>query len=200
MTQTQPGAPASAPDAAPTPGGRTAAHLRTRTYSWADPRPGLERLPVTSGLDLLRAMQAGEVAAPPLAATLDFADFLAVGEGEVDVTLVPAEHHLNPLGSVHGGVLAALLDTAAGCAVHTTLPAGTGYTSLDLATRFLRPVTPATGLVRAQGRVLVRGSRTATAEARLLDSSGRLLAHATSTCLVFPIPSGTRPGGGSPDA
>jgi uncharacterized protein (TIGR00369 family) len=189
MTQTQGEASAIPQHSAPAPA--SGGTRRTRTYSWDDPRAGLARLPVTAGLDLLRAMQAGEVPAPPLAATLDFAEFLVLGEGAIAVTLVPAEHHLNPLGTVHGGVLAALLDTAAGCAVHTTLPAGTGYTSLDLSTRFLRPVTPATGLVRAEGRVLSRGSRTATAEARLVDADGRLLAHATSTCLVFPLPAGT---------
>jgi uncharacterized protein (TIGR00369 family) len=131
-------------------------------------------------------MTRGELPFPPLAATRDFKDFI-VEPGRVTVTLLPAEHHLNPLGSVHGGVLAALLDTACGCAVHTTLPAGTGYTSLDLSTRFLRAVTPATGLIRCEGEVLTRGSRTATAQARITDESGRLLSHATSTCLVFPI-------------
>jgi uncharacterized protein (TIGR00369 family) len=179
MTQTQvPGALAS-----PVP----APAVRERSYTWRDPSSTLERLPTTAGIDLLRAMAAGEVPIPPLAATLDFEEFLVVGEGEIAVTLRPGEHHMNPLGTVHGGVVAALLDTAAGCAVHAVLPAGTGYTSLDLAVRFLRPVTPATGLVRAEGKVLSRGSRTATAEARLLDGAGRLLAHATSTCMLFPL-------------
>ena len=175
MTQTQPSpaAPAVGP--------------RSRSYSWQDPRPGLARLPVTAGIDLMRALEAGELAPPPISATLGFVGFAVVGEGAVTVTLEPGEHHMNPLGTVHGGVIAALLDTAAGCAVHTTLPAGTGYTSLDLQTRFLRPVRAGQGPVRAEGTVLARGSRTATAEARLLDEQDRLLAHATSTCMVFPI-------------
>lgn len=159
---------------------------RSRTYAWADPAGFLAALPRTDGLTLLRRMAAGEVAVPPLAATLDFADFTAE-PGQVTVTLHPGEHHLNPLGTVHGGVLAALLDTACGCSVHTTLDAGTGYTSLDLVTRFLRPVTTATGPITCTGSVLTRGSRTATAQAQVVDSAGRLLAHATSTCLLFPI-------------
>lgn len=161
--------------------------LRSRTYTWQDPRPGLAMLPTTAGADLLAAMGSGEIPVPPLAATLDFEQLVVLGEGSVALTLVPAEHHLNPLGTVHGGVIAAVLDTVAGCAVHSALPAGTGYTSLDLHTRFLRPVTPATGRVRAEGTVVSKGGRTATAEARLVDDAGRLLATATSTCLLFPI-------------
>ncbi len=180
MTQTQLADGARAGDAS----------ARTRSYSWQDPRPFAERLPTTPGTDLMRAMQAGEIPVPPLAATLDFAEFVVVGEGAVAVSLVPGEHHLNTLGTVHGGVIAALLDTATGCAVHTCLPAGVAYTSLDLNVRFLRPVTLATGLVRAEGSVLTRGNRTATAQARLIDGQGRLLAHATSTCLLFATPAG----------
>ncbi len=160
---------------------------RGRSYTWDDPGPGLARLPVTAGADLLRAMERGELPVPPLAATLDFERIAVVAEGVVELTLVPGEHHLNPLGTVHGGVIAAMLDTVAGCAVHSVLPAGTGYTSLDLHTRFLRPITPATGRVRAEGTVVSRGSRTATAEARLVDERDRLLATATSTCLLFPL-------------
>jgi uncharacterized protein (TIGR00369 family) len=107
--------------------------------------------------------------------------------GRAVFALVPAEYHYNPLGSVHGGVIATLLDSATGCAVHSVLPAGTGYTSVDLATKYLRPVTIDTGRVTAEGTVISRGSRTALAEARLTDADGRLLAHATSTCLLFRI-------------
>jgi uncharacterized protein (TIGR00369 family) len=168
--------------------GSTAETVRERTYTWSDQRPMLAALPTTSGLEALRAMASGELPTPPLAATLGFEEFEVAGAGQVAVTLRPAEYHLNPLGTVHGGVIAALLDTACGCAVHSALPAGTGYTSLDLSTRFLRAVTPATGLIRCEGSLLTMGSRTATAQARLVDASGRLLAHATSSCLVFPVP------------
>jgi uncharacterized protein (TIGR00369 family) len=138
------------------------------------------------GLDLLLAIQRGEHPAPPLASTLGFGA-LTVEPGRVVVELEPAEFHLNPLGTMHGGVIAALLDTACGCAVHSLLPAGVGYSSLDLSTRFLRPVTPRTGPIRCVGTVLNQGRRTATAEASLLDGEGRLLAHATSTCMTFPL-------------
>ena len=159
---------------------------RARTYAWRDPAPFLAALPTTPGLALLEAMMRGEIPEPPIARTIGFADFQA-HSGRVIVTLRPAEHHLNPMGTVHGGVICTLLDTVCGCAIHTTLDAGTGYTSLDLNTRFLRPVTAATGLIRCEGEVLARGSRTATAQARLVDENDRLLAHATSTCLLFPI-------------
>jgi uncharacterized protein (TIGR00369 family) len=102
-------------------------------------------------------------------------------------SLLPGEEHYNPIGSMHGGVYATLLDSAAGCAVQSTLPQGTGYTSVDLAVKFLRPVTVDTGRVRAVGTVLNGGRRTALAEARLLDDEDRLLAHATSTCMIFPV-------------
>jgi uncharacterized protein (TIGR00369 family) len=101
------------------------------------------------------------------------------------VYLTPREFHYNPLGTVHGGVLATVLDTATGCAVHSTLAAGEGYTSLDLNTKFVRPVTVDSGRLRCRGTVLSRGRRTALAEARLTDGAGRLVAHATSSCLIF---------------
>ncbi len=97
----------------------------------------------------------------------------------------PQEFHYNPLGTVHGGVLATILDTATGCAVHSVLPAGVGYTSLDLTTKFLRPVTVASGELRCEGTVISRGRTTALAEARMTDGAGRLVAHAVSTCLLF---------------
>jgi uncharacterized protein (TIGR00369 family) len=159
---------------------------RARTYTWRDPAPFLAAMPTTHGLALLEAMTRGEIPEPPIARTMGFEDFQA-HSGQVTVTLRPAEHHLNPLGTVHGGVICTLLDTVCGCAVHTTLDVGTGYTSLDLNTRFLRPVTVASGLIRCEGEVIARGSRTATAQARLVDENDRLLAHATSTCLLFPI-------------
>ena len=108
-------------------------------------------------------------------------------EGRVAVELVPQEFHYNPLGTVHGGVISTLLDTAAACSVHTTLPAGVGYTSLDLNVKFLRPVTVDSGTLRCEGTVLQRGRRAALAEARLTDTRGRLIAHATSSCLIFPL-------------
>ncbi|MEU5829436.1 PaaI family thioesterase [Micromonospora tulbaghiae] len=160
---------------------------RTRTFTWSDPAAGAAHLGRRSGLELMRAMIAGELAAPPIMHLVDMSRMEAE-EGRVAVELLPQEFHYNPLGTVHGGVLSTLLDTAAACAVHTTLPAGVGYTSLDLNVKFLRPVTVDTGLLRCEGTVLQRGRRTALAEARLTDTANRLVAHATSTCLIFPLP------------
>ncbi|MET8307976.1 MULTISPECIES: PaaI family thioesterase [unclassified Micromonospora] len=160
---------------------------RSRTFTWSDPATNAAQLGQRGGLDLLRAMIAGELAAPPVMHMIDMARMEA-DEGRVAVELVPQEFHYNPLGTVHGGVISTLLDTAAGCAVHTTLPVGIGYTSLDLNVKFLRPVTVDSGILRCEGTVLQRGRRTALAEARLTDASSRLIAHATSTCLLFPIP------------
>ena len=157
---------------------------RSRTHHWEDPTPAQAELRTRSGLDLLLAMGSGHLPLPPFAST---GGIVAVEAevGRVVFSLQPAEHHLNPLGSVHGGVLATLLDTCAGCAVHTTLPAGTGYTTLDLSVKYLRAVTPASGVVRGEGVVVSAGRRTALAEARAFDSEGRLLAHATSTCMIL---------------
>ncbi|SME88817.1 PaaI family thioesterase [Streptomyces sp. Amel2xC10] len=159
---------------------------RTRTYDWEDPGITAAAVGHRSGLDLLRDVRAGLLPRPPIAASLDFT-LDVVEHGRAEFSLLPGEEHYNPIGSVHGGVYATLLDSAAGCAVHTTLPAGTGYTSVDLSVKFLRRITVDTGRVRAIGRVLSGGRRTALAEATLVDAEDRLLAHATSTCLLFPL-------------
>jgi uncharacterized protein (TIGR00369 family) len=157
---------------------------RSRTFTWDDPVALAAAARTTKGLDFLRACVAGELPAPPIL-KLTGGTLEEVGPGHAVVSLEPGEEHYNPIGSVHGGVLATFLDSAAGCAVHTTLDAGTGYTSLDLSIKFLRPVMVETGKIRAVGSVLNRGRRTALAEARLYDSADRLLAHATSSCLIF---------------
>ncbi|MEU8002333.1 PaaI family thioesterase [Catellatospora sp. NPDC049111] len=157
---------------------------RTRTFSWSDPRRNAAELGRSSGLELLQAMSRGELPAPPVMHLLGM-EGLEAEEGRVVVTMRAQEFHYNPLGGVHGGILATLLDTAAACAVHSTLPAGVGYTSLDLTTKFLRPVSVDSGLLRCEGTVISRGRRTALAQSQLTDDRGRLLAHATSTCLIF---------------
>lgn len=139
-----------------------------------------------AGLDFLREVQAGRLAAAPVGRTLDFA-LDEVEHGRAVFSLVPGEEHYNPIGSMHGGVFATLLDSAAGCAVQSTLPQGMAYTSLDLTVKFLRPVTVDTGRVRAVGTVVSGGRRTALAQAQLVDAADRLLAHATSSCLLFPV-------------
>lgn len=160
---------------------------RTRTYEWEDPALTAAAVGRGSGLEFLREMLEGRLPGPPVMATVDAA-LDEVEFGRAVFSLEPGEEHYNPIGSVHGGIFATLLDSAAGCAVQSTLPAGTGYTSLDLTVKFLRRITVGTGRVRAIGTVLNSGSRTALAEARLVDGRDRLLAHATSSCMLFPLP------------
>ncbi|RAY11134.1 aromatic compound degradation protein PaaI [Actinomadura craniellae] len=160
---------------------------RTRTYEWTDPASLAATALTMSGLDFLRALAAGELPQPPIAATLGFS-LLEVEEGRAVFACEPGEEHYNPIGSVHGGVYATLADSAAGCAVQSTLPPGMAYTSLDLSIKFLRKVTVETGRFTAVGTVRNRGRRTALAEVELFDSADRLLAHATSSCLLFEVP------------
>ncbi len=167
---------------------RTQDATRTRTFSWSDPAPaaGLRHL---SGLELLQAMERGELPPPPIMHTIG-AGGITAEPGRVTVELDPQEFHYNPLGTVHGGIIATLLDTAAGCSVHSTLPAGVTYTSIDLTVKFLRPITLASGRLRCEGSVLQRGRRTALAQAQLYDGAGKLAAHATSSCLIVDAPGG----------
>ena len=172
MTQTQP---------------QSQFETETRTFSWATPGQGdLSRLLELDGLQQLEAMRAGEMPPPPIMDTLGFTD-LRPERGRVVVEMPAAEFHYNPLGTVHGGVISTLLDTAAACAVHTTLAAGEFYTSVDLTVKFLRPVTVDSGLLTCEGTVIQRGRRTALGQAQLTDGAGRLVAHATSTCMIFPV-------------
>lgn len=158
--------------------------VRSRTFTWSDPMLNAAELGRRSGLELLQAMARGELPAPPITHLMG-AGRIEVELGRVVVTLEPQEFHYNPLGSVHGGVLATLLDTAAGCAVHSTLPAGVGYTSLDLTTKFLRPASLASGTLTCEGTVLSKGRRTALAQAVITDARGGMVAHATSSCMLF---------------
>jgi uncharacterized protein (TIGR00369 family) len=160
---------------------------RTRTYTWSDPRVTADQIGQLSGLETLRAIGLGHLPSPPIMHTLGM-EGIEVEEGKITFSMRAQEFHYNPIGSVHGGVMSTMLDSAAGCAVHSTLPAGWGYTSLDLTVKFLRPVTVDSGQLRCEGTVINRGRSTALAEARLFDESGRLVAHATSTCLLFEIP------------
>jgi uncharacterized protein (TIGR00369 family) len=162
---------------------------RVRTYEWGDPAVSATAARTSVGIDVLRALAAGDLPAPPILATLGF-ELESVEPGRVVFALDPAEYHYNPIGSVHGGVFATLLDSATGCAVHSMLPAGVGYTSLDLSVKFLRAMVVDTGRVRCVGTVTHLGGRTALAEARLTDGRDRLLATATSSILLI------RPEGG----
>lgn len=159
---------------------------RTRTYSWVDPQELDKTGRGMAGLDFTRhLLLSDELGVMPIAATLGF-KLAEVDEGYVVFVGEVGEHLYNPIGVVHGGVAATLLDSAAGSAVHTTVPAGTGYTTLDLSVHYLRPITADLRPIRAIGTVLNRGRRTALGQAELRDSADRLLAHATSSCMLFP--------------
>lgn len=157
----------------------------TRTHAWTPPSAvDLTSLAGKDGLGQLRAMVDGEMPPPPVMSLVGVTDFRPE-RGTVTVEMPAAEFLYNPLGSLHGGVISILLDTAAGCSVHSTLAEGEGYTSLDLNVKFLRAVTVDSGTLRCVGTVIQRGRRTALAEAKLFDEAGRLLAHATSSCMIF---------------
>ena len=157
---------------------------RRRTFEWGDPLAGAEAAKERSGLQYLQAMSRGEYPTAPIAEALGFR-LREVAEGRAVFECEPAEYHYNPIGTVHGGLACTLFDSAMGCAVHTTLPAGTGYTTLELKVNFLRPITVDTGKVFCEGTAVHVGGRVATAEARLTDASGNLYGHATTTCMVF---------------
>jgi uncharacterized protein (TIGR00369 family) len=137
-----------------------------------------------SGMEYIRLIFQGELPPPPIADLMGFRGVeFELGRAVFEMT--PGPQHYNPIGSVHGGVALTLLDSAMGCAVHTTLEAGVGYTTLEVKTNFVRPITAETGVIRCEGTVLHGGSRVATAEGRLVDSQGRLLAHGSTTCLIL---------------
>ncbi len=157
----------------------------SRTFSWTTPgQVDVAALLEMTGLEQLQSMREGGMPHPPIMDTLGITD-LRPEQGRVTVEMPAAEFHYNPLGSVHGGVISTLLDTAAACAVHTTLAVGELYTSVDLAVKFLRPVTVDSGLLTCEGTVIQRGRRTALAQAQLTDGAGKLVAHATSTCMIM---------------
>lgn len=139
------------------------------------------------GIDFVRKMFAGELPAPPIMQNIEPFDQTA-DPGVIGFSSIPGFRHYNPIGSVHGGYAATLLDSAMGLAVHSMLPPGSGYTTLEFKISFIRGMTKESGTVRTEGKILNAGRRAATAEARIVDARGRLLAHATTTCLVFEIP------------
>ena len=157
---------------------------RTRTVAWEDPAAGAGAAAEMSGLEYLRAIARGELPAAPMANLLSF-DFHEIEDGRVVFECVPAEYHYNPIGAVHGGLACTLFDSAMGCAVHTMLPAGVGYTTVELKVNFLRPIDAKTGRLLCEGTTIHVGGRIATAEARLRDERGKLYGHATTTCMIF---------------
>ena len=160
---------------------------RTKTLTWQDPMIGATAMTTMSGIDYMRALQAGDFPPPPILAVMNL-DLLEVGEGTVTFTAQPDESHYNPIGAVHGGFACTVLDSVTGCAVQTTLPHGFGYTSLEIKVNYLAGITATTGPLTAVGTVIKPGKRVAFAEGVLTDSAGKVVATASSTLLVFPIP------------
>jgi uncharacterized protein (TIGR00369 family) len=146
----------------------------------------LDQVRAVDGLTLMTGVMDGRFPAPPISKALGF--WMSTVElGRVVFDYQPVFDHYNPLGSVHGGIAATLLDSVMGCCIHTTLKAGTGYTTVEIKINYVRAMTDKTGPVQAEGQVINVGSRIATSEGRLVDGTGKLLAHGTTTCLIFPI-------------
>ena len=146
----------------------------------------IEQARTMDGLTLFQGLLEGKFPAPPIGRALGFR-VSEVEFGRVAFTYTPVFDHYNPLGTVHGGIAATLLDSVMGCCIHTTLKAGTGYTTVEIKVNYVRAMTDKTGPVTAEGKVINVGSRIATSEGRLTDASGKLLAHGTTTCLIFPM-------------
>ncbi len=157
----------------------------TRTFSWQDPAASAAEGLKLAGLDYIRAIQTGELPPPPIAKLLDM-EIVEAEEGRAVFALTPAEWMYNPIGMVHGGIAATILDSCMGCAVHTTLPAGVGYTTTDMQLRYIRAMGVASGRVLAEGRVVHLGRRTATAEGRVFTHADEtLIAHGSTGCAIL---------------
>ena len=157
---------------------------RTRQITWQDPVPTAAAGASMAGIDYVRAIMAGEMPPPPIAVLMNM-EPAELSEGRAVFAGEPGEEHYNPIGGVHGGYASTLLDSAMGCAVHTTLPAGVGYTTQTLEVKFVRPITRDSGVLRCEADVIHRGRRQATVEGKLLSEDGKLLAHGTSTCMIL---------------
>jgi uncharacterized protein (TIGR00369 family) len=157
---------------------------RTRTFSWEDPMLGASAAMTMSGLEYLQAMSRGEIPVPPISKLMNMSG-MEVSAGRVVFSVVPEEYHYNPIGMVHGGLAATILDSALGCTIQTMLPAGVGYSTLELKVNYVRTMTIKTGRVRAIGEVIHMGRTTAIAEAKLLDDQDKLYAFATTTCMIM---------------
>ena len=157
---------------------------RSLSVSWEDPIAAFAAGKALAGIDYMKAMIAGRIAPPPIMRLLGYR-LAEVGEGLAVFECDPGEQHYNPIGVVHGGLAMTLLDSAMGCCVHTRLPANVGYTTLEVKINLVRAITAKTGTIRATGRVIHFGNKTATAEARLEDAAGKLYAHGTTTCLIL---------------
>jgi uncharacterized protein (TIGR00369 family) len=157
---------------------------RERKITWEDPMALAAEAMEMSGLEYLQAAQQRHVSVAPIASLMGY-ELAEVREGRVMFTVSPDEYHYNPLGVVHGGLLATVMDSAMACAIHTTLPRGEGSTTVELHINYVRAVTTQIGRLRCEGEIIHRGGRIATAQARVVDETGLLYAHGTTTCLIF---------------
>jgi uncharacterized protein (TIGR00369 family) len=157
---------------------------RERTFTWDDPAETAKLAVTMPGIEFLEAITSGAIPAPPLLHALDL-EVNSIEKGKAVFSFRPQEFHYNPIGTVHGGVITAILDSAMGCTLHSLLPAGTGYTTLELKVNFLKPVTMQPGRLMATGKIIHAGGRTALVEAQLTDEAGKVYAHAVSTCLIL---------------
>jgi uncharacterized protein (TIGR00369 family) len=158
-----------------------------QTFQWVEPAEVLAATAKLSGLEYMEGLRDGAVPPPPIAVLMQMS-VVEVGFGKVVFGCLPSHAHYNPIGMVHGGLVCTLLDTVTGCAAHTTLPAGVGYTSVEIKVNYLRPVLADTGLLTGTGHVIKGGSRVIFAEGNVTNSTGDLIATASSTLLVRPKP------------
>ena len=159
---------------------------RPLTATWQHPLGGARDGARLAGRDYLQSMIDGRLPRAAIASLLGF-DLVEVGEGFAAFECQPGERHYNPNGTVHGGLACTLLDSAMGCSIHSTLPAGMAYTTLELKVNLVRPITGGTGRLRCEARLIHAGRRIATAEGKLIDPTGKLYAHGTTTCMIFPV-------------
>jgi uncharacterized protein (TIGR00369 family) len=157
---------------------------RIRKITWKDPMIGANIMKGISGMEYLRGMLSGEIPPPPILQLIG-ARMVEVNPGHAIFEFKPDEYHYNPIGSVHGGLASTVLDSSMGCALHSMLPEGAGYTMLELKVNFIRGIKKETGRMRCEGRVIHAGNRIATAKAEVTDPNGKLYCHATSTCMIF---------------
>jgi uncharacterized protein (TIGR00369 family) len=159
---------------------------RSRTVTWHDPGPATAKGLAMAGIDYLRAMADGVLPPAPIAGLMQFT-IAAVEPGRVEFTCVPDESAYNPIGAVHGGLMCTLLDSVTGCAIHSTLPKGMGYTSVEIKVNYLKAVRVSSGTLTATGTVVKSGARVGFAEGVVTDASGAVVATASSTLLIFDL-------------
>lgn len=157
---------------------------RTRTFTWEDPMIGAAKAVTMNGFDYLKEIEAGIIPPPPIGLLMDFS-ICSIKPGEVTFEVAPSEFHYNPIGMVHGGLFATIMDSTMACAIQSTLPAGSGYSTIDLQVTYVKSARIETGILRCTGKVIHTGRKIATGYAEVRDNKGILYAHATTTCMIL---------------